>query len=475
MSWYYVRSNETVGPVSEQRIQDLVRRGEISSSTMVWRTGMKDWQPAQAVAPMWFAAADEPPPIPPEPAPASARTRTAEPVTADSAAPRNGGRRTQATGQTANQGVARQTPAADGANEEPVLDMPDFSSALGLSGGLAATAPDLTEPVAADGFQGAAALNIDSSLPDFGNPLEGELAPVNLLDDHASGIGDLGAFSGGIAPEFVCCACGNMTPMRQRVKFQGKNICPACKARFDRLAAEGGNVFYDDAVKQAGKQTAWQVFLYALAALTMLGALGVVFAKGPSFRNLVLPMRMSASTGFLALAVACGAFKFRYGQLVFAALIFCWLGDLLLGFSFRLGLLAFLIGHVILITAFCVRGFSMEWTLVSIGIAFIFGAGVLLWLHPHVPKNQQLYVFAYMVFISVMVVFAAGTRGDSGSILILLGAVAFYFSDIFVARQCFVSSSRMNSIIGLPLYYAAVLMLAFSIKAERPDEVRILK
>jgi uncharacterized membrane protein YhhN len=50
-----------------------------------------------------------------------------------------------------------------------------------------------------------------------------------------------------------------------------------------------------------------------------------------------------------------------------------------------------------------------------------------------------------------------------GAWFILVGAVMFYVSDIFVAHQRFVMQSFTNRLIGLPLYYAAQFLLAFSV------------
>ena len=47
--------------------------------------------------------------------------------------------------------------------------------------------------------------------------------------------------------------------------------------------------------------------------------------------------------------------------------------------------------------------------------------------------------------------------------LILGGAVAFYLSDLFVARDRFVSEGITNRVIGLPLYYGGQYLLAFSV------------
>ena len=46
--------------------------------------------------------------------------------------------------------------------------------------------------------------------------------------------------------------------------------------------------------------------------------------------------------------------------------------------------------------------------------------------------------------------------------LILAGALAFYLSDLFVARHRFVQQGFSNRLAGLPLYYAGQFCLALS-------------
>jgi hypothetical protein len=45
-------------------------------------------------------------------------------------------------------------------------------------------------------------------------------------------------------------------------------------------------------------------------------------------------------------------------------------------------------------------------------------------------------------------------------LLVLCGAFSFYLSDIFVARQRFVTPSFFNRLAGLPLYYLGQFLLA---------------
>ena len=72
---------------------------------------------------------------------------------------------------------------------------------------------------------------------------------------------------------------------------------------------------------------------------------------------------------------------------------------------------------------------------------------------------MKLPVASYIVVITVMLALAVGTRRP----FVALGALAFYVSDISVARDRFVWSSFVNRLWGLPLYYAAQLLIAWSI------------
>jgi uncharacterized membrane protein YhhN len=51
----------------------------------------------------------------------------------------------------------------------------------------------------------------------------------------------------------------------------------------------------------------------------------------------------------------------------------------------------------------------------------------------------------------------------SGRFMVFSGAVAFYFSDVFVARDRFMKKEFLNRLVGLPLYYAGQFLIAFSL------------
>jgi hypothetical protein len=51
MSWYYERSGESIGPVTESEFARLIAAGAIGPATLVWREGMATWQPHAELLP----------------------------------------------------------------------------------------------------------------------------------------------------------------------------------------------------------------------------------------------------------------------------------------------------------------------------------------------------------------------------------------------------------------------------------------
>jgi uncharacterized RDD family membrane protein YckC len=44
MDWYYADAGESVGPVSDEQLQELVTSGKITGESLVWHEGMAEWQ-----------------------------------------------------------------------------------------------------------------------------------------------------------------------------------------------------------------------------------------------------------------------------------------------------------------------------------------------------------------------------------------------------------------------------------------------
>jgi len=161
----------------------------------------------------------------------------------------------------------------------------------------------------------------------------------------------------------------------------------------------------------------------------------------------------------------------KYFKFVLIGLILGLVGDVCLALpgltAFRVGLVAFLAGHILYILAFAILTRRADWiNPVNILIIAISGC-IYLWLLPNLGKMLVPVTF-YIVVISVMVAGAWAAFRNSrvrrlGAWFILVGAVLFYVSDIFVAHQRFVMEHFYNRLIGLPLYYTAQFLLAFSV------------
>ena len=203
-----------------------------------------------------------------------------------------------------------------------------------------------------------------------------------------------------------------------------------------------------------------------IAALVALFLVLTLVGEGTRKRWLVWICKPLASTGFIALAVYCGALGTTYGNLVLVGLALSWFGDVFLisdkTLYFRLGLVSFLLGHVAYVAAFISLGPNVVWTVEAGVVLGLVGAVVFLWLRPHLG-NMKVPVLAYVVVITLMVTFAMGTYGEVDGAVRVLGAVAFYLSDLGVARDRFVSKGFVNRLVGLPLYYGGQLLLAYSV------------
>lgn len=203
--------------------------------------------------------------------------------------------------------------------------------------------------------------------------------------------------------------------------------------------------------------------------LTAAALTGLLAAESRGSRWGVYACKPLASTGFVGAAIAvmpAGVSGSGYGRAVLAALVLSWVGDVLLmsprSALFLAGLGAFLLAHVGFGAAFLVRGQALGWTAGALAVLALPAWIVSRWLRPHLPPEMRAPVHAYIVVITGMLALAAGTVAAGSPGIILAGALAFYLSDLSVARDRFVRESFLNKLWGLPLYYAAQLCLAAS-------------
>lgn len=198
---------------------------------------------------------------------------------------------------------------------------------------------------------------------------------------------------------------------------------------------------------------------------------GLIYAEKTELPTRILMFKTPLSLLFIvAWAIEPAARHSNFGVLVLIALVFCLGGDVLLGLgskrAFLFGLVSFLLGHILYAVAFFAVGDIGPSMAVGTILLMLSGVFTWRWLEPHLG-DMTVPVLAYIVVISIMVCGAFGIVGNqtlptAARGCIFTGAILFYLSDLFVARQRFVVNAHVNRVIGLPLYYAAQFLLAFS-------------
>lgn len=203
--------------------------------------------------------------------------------------------------------------------------------------------------------------------------------------------------------------------------------------------------------------------------LTVVALAVLLVAEAREDARLQRIVKPIASTGFIVVALAGGAMATGYGRLILLALACSFAGDVCLlsrtRRAFVAGLTAFLLGHVAFATAFWWQGLSPGWVATGAMLLTIPALLIRRWLTPYVPSNLRGPVDAYIVVITVMVATAIGALGAGGGGTIVVGAIAFYLSDLSVAKDRFIQRELATRLWGLPMYYAAQLLLASTVAA----------
>lgn len=173
-----------------------------------------------------------------------------------------------------------------------------------------------------------------------------------------------------------------------------------------------------------------------------------------------------ASLGFLLVAVIEPIQPGTPTTLVIIGLVLGAIGDVALmgrsDLAFLAGLVSFLLGHVAYAVAFALD-VTAAWLLIGSLVALTLAVSVSRWLRPHLEPPFTIAVPVYVLVISTMV--AGGVGSAVAHPPAAIGAVLFAASDVAVARDRFVMSAVVNSTVGLPLYYASQLAIAWSVVA----------
>jgi uncharacterized membrane protein YhhN len=202
--------------------------------------------------------------------------------------------------------------------------------------------------------------------------------------------------------------------------------------------------------------------------MTVVGLAGLLYGEWKDQPGLRAVSKPFASLGFIVAAIGFGALESRYGNIVLGGLILGAIGDVcLLGKAkgaFIAGLVSFLLGHVAYVVAFSSLPLSTPQALIAAVVMAAIMIFIARWVFPHAP-DMRVPIGIYMLVIAVMCVVAVGAGAAGAPWMIPVGAVMFTASDVAVVRDRFVAPGFVNRLWGLPLYYAAQLIIAWSIMA----------
>ena len=197
----------------------------------------------------------------------------------------------------------------------------------------------------------------------------------------------------------------------------------------------------------------------AVAALAVAGMVYTWLAEDGAYRRFFI---VTASVSYLLVALGAGALQTHYGRLALGALVFCWLGDILGPGNFLLGVVMFLLAHLLFIPAFVIRGVSSRALIISLVLSGILTAAITIYLGAQIPPGERVFIYAYSVVIALMLGFAGGTLGAGSRGLIPLAALIFYISDLFLAQTAFLDGGRIWTVTGYPMYYTACVLFAWT-------------
>jgi uncharacterized membrane protein YhhN len=133
--------------------------------------------------------------------------------------------------------------------------------------------------------------------------------------------------------------------------------------------------------------------------------------------------------------------------------------------AFMLGLVLFLLGHIVYAVVFGSLGSFSAWDIFSAVVLLVIGVGFYALIKSNLG-TLRAPVIIYIVVISMMVsraisTFASPVFTNGQALMIVSGAILFYLSDLILATARFWKPWRFHRI-SLVFYYAGQLLIALA-------------
>jgi uncharacterized membrane protein YhhN len=186
-------------------------------------------------------------------------------------------------------------------------------------------------------------------------------------------------------------------------------------------------------------QRSWATLEYAAKPLVMVGLIALALS---------LRVTYPAQRWFFIVALALGL----------ASDVFLMLPrDMFLA-----GLVAALLEHVAYIAGFLVRGLHVASLLVAVAIALVSVAIFLPPIYRAVRAKQPQLGTPVLAYVAVFVIMVAAA-GASGSLVALVGALLFFYSDAILAWNRFVRPLPYGRLVNIVPYHAGEALLVLSL------------
>ncbi len=162
-------------------------------------------------------------------------------------------------------------------------------------------------------------------------------------------------------------------------------------------------------------------------------------------------------------------YNLNYTLAIILGLLFSYGGDIALMFksrrAFMMGLVLFLIAHVVYSIVFTVYSGFVKWDLISALILILLAIIIYFYLYSGLGK-MKFPVLIYVLIISFMMnraisTFSGKFFNETQAFIISIGAGLFYISDLILAINKFKKPFK-NHRISLAFYYSGQLLIALS-------------
>lgn len=185
------------------------------------------------------------------------------------------------------------------------------------------------------------------------------------------------------------------------------------------------------------------------------------------FRFNTLPLKASCTAVGVILALWASLKEPNFfSWLICGALVLCMIADVILELHFVSGMLVFLTGHLMLITALLLYT-PTHW--ISLLLWFLFYVGVVFFFRKYIPKLGKRFL-PFAVYPAILLGMLSLTLplpfilNHAGSWIFTFGALLFCCSDLLLAHNILSeNSNRRRNHLVMYLYETAIFSLAFSV------------